>query len=736
MSLALGKITKAKSCFAIKKVEKMSTVQPSTIDRITKGKVPTGESGIEIRKTICSICSPASHCGINAYVKDGVIIKVEGTSENPHSGGTLCSKGSASRQWIYHKDRLRTPLLRTGERGSGEFKKISWDQALDMIGEKLMAIKSESGPESTIFYVGYPKWMRPFVQRLAHSYGTPNFATESSTCSTAAALASRLNYGWAGMPDIPNAGCLLVWSTNPFYSNTSNVRNLLDAIEKGLKVIEVGPLLTPLSAHADIHLRMRPGTSGALALGIANVIIEEGLYDRDFVEHWSVGFEEYAVYVKEFTPQKTEAITGVPAGQIKKAARLYATTKPAALMYGASPTVHHTNGVQNHRAITMLMGLTGNFEHKGGNHVMPPGFVYVANGINMRQHEFEQSRPWEEMPPRIGIDRHPVWCNMIGQAQAMQIPFQIRSRKPYPLRAMVAFGLNYRMWPGSDHMLENLKKLDFLVDLDLFMTETAKYADIVLPVCSSFERSEFKMYRNRYAIMTRPVIPPLWESRSDTDVIFDLAKRLAPEDSLLAQGYEDCVDWMLDPSGIKVANIKRNPAGSFLEGVKPPPYRKYEKNGFPTPSGKMEFTSSVLKEAGLDPLPRYQEPELSPISTPDTAEDFPLILTTGARLPMFIHSRTFRLPWTRRLRPDPAADINPQDAEARGIASGDWVALSTPRGSIRVRANLTKIVPPGVVNMGHEHPQADVNTLIEPDYLDPISGFPGFKSLLCQIEKS
>ena len=713
----------------------MSTVNPAAIDRITKAKVPAKESGIEIRKTICSICSPTSHCGIDAYVKDGVIIKVEGTIENAHSGGTLCSKGSASRQWIYHKDRLRTPLLRTGERGSGKFKTISWDQALDMIADKLIKIKSESGPESTIFYVGYPKWMRPFAQRLAHLYGTPNFATESSTCSTAAALASRLNYGWAGVPDIQNAGCLLVWSTNPFYSNTSNIRNLLDAIENGLRVIEVGPLITPMTSHADIHLRMRPGTSGALALGMAHVIIEEGLYDRNFVEQWSVGFEEYAAYVSEFSPQKTEAITGVPTAQIKKAARLYATTKPAALMTGANPTVHHTNGVQNHRAITALIGLTGNFDQKGGNHVMPPGFVYVGNGINMRQSEFEQSRPWEEMASRVGIDRHPVWCNMIGQAQAMRIPFQIQSQKPYPLRAMVAFGLNYRMWPGSDHMLESLKKLDFLVDLDLFMTDTAKYADIVLPVCSSFERSEFKMYRNRYAIMTQPVIPPLWESRSDTDVIFDLAKRLVPEDALLAQGYEACINWMLEPSGVKVEDIKKYPAGGFLEGVTPPPFRKYEQHGFPTPSGKMEFTSFVLKEAGHDPLPRYQEPKLSPSATPDIARDYPLILTTGARLPMYIHSRTFRLPWTRRLRPDPLVDIHARDAAERGIAAGDWVELSTARGAIRVRANVTETVPPGVVNTGHENPQADVNLLIEPDYLDPVSGFPGFKALLCQVKK-
>jgi anaerobic selenocysteine-containing dehydrogenase len=167
-----------------------------------------------------------------------------------------------------------------------------------------------------------------------------------------------------------------------------------------------------------------------------------------------------------------------------------------------------------------------------------------------------------------------------------------------------------------------------------------------------------------------------------------------------------------------------------------PNYSKYETTGFFTPSGKMEFTSNVLKEAGLDPLPRYQEPALSPHSTPDTAREFPLILTTGARLPMYIHSRTFRLPWIRGLRPDPMVDMNPLDAHDRDVLHGDWVELSTQRGLIRVKANLTEIVPRGTVNIYHGYPEADINLLIEPDYVDPISGYPGFKSLLCEVTKA
>ena len=707
-----------------------------SLDLMSKGKIPGEESGIEVRKTICSICNPLSHCGIDAYVRDGVVIKVEGTKENPHNQGTICSKGAASRQYIYHPDRIRTPLIKKGDRDSGDFEPISWENALDIIADRLLGIKSESGPESVAFYAGYPKWMRPFLKRLAHSFGSPNYCSESSTCSAGALMASKLNYGVAGRPEIEKSRCLLVWSTNPFYSNTSAARKLLEVVETGVKIIEVGPLITPLSSHAHIHLRIRPGTSGALALGMAHVIIEEGLFDKDFVKDWSVGFEEYRAYVHEFPPHVTEQITGVPATLIKEAARLYATTKPAGMLNGPNATVHHTNGIQNHRALTALIGLTGNFDSEGGNYVNPPSYLYVPNGVVTRQQQFEQSRPWEDMPPRIGQDRYPVWCKLIPEAQAVHLPSQIRTQNPYPVRANLAFGMNHRMWPGSDFMREGLKMLDFLVDVDLFMTDTAQLADIVLPACSSFERSELKFYPEQYAIWTSPVIEPLGESRPDIDIILDLAGRLAPDDLLLKKSYEECIDWILRPADLKVADLKKSPGGYELKDIRMPAYHKYEKSGFSTPSGKMEFTSLILKHAGLDPLPRYREPKLSPYSAPDVAKEFPLILTTGARLPMYVHSRTFRLPWLRSLHPDPTVDINPLDAEERGISPGDWITLATSKASVRVKANLTEIVLPGMVNMYHGYPEADVNQLIESDYVDPISGYPGFKSLLCEVTKT
>lgn len=321
----------------------------------------------------------------------------------------------------------------------------------------------------------------------------------------------------------------------------------------------------------------------------------------------------------------------------------------------------------------------------------------------------------------------------------MHLPVQIDSERPYPLKALLAFGINYRMWPDSAHMRESLQKLDFFVDVDIFLTDRAKLADIVLPACTSVERNELRSYAERYVIYTQPAIPPLYESRSDADIIFDLAKRLKLTDPLLEAGYEASLDYILEPSGITLEELKKHPEGMPVPHPFKLPEKKYLDKGFATPSGKMEFKSLLLakytQEYGYEPLPVYHPPKYSAELTPDLAKEYPLILNTGSRLPMFVHSRTFRLPWTRSLRPEAAADLNPTDAKRLGIAQGDPIRIFTPKGAIKVKANLTELVQPGVVHMYHDYAEADVNTLFEADYLDPLSGYPGFKGLLCKVEK-
>ena len=261
-------------------------------------------------------------------------------------------------------------------------------------------------------------------------------------------------------------------------------------------------------------------------------------------------------------------------------------------------------------------------------------------------------------------------------------------------------------------------------------------ADIVLPACTSFERNELFTNASQFAFWTEPVIAPVGESRPDIDIVVEMARQLTPEDELISQGHEACMDWMLAPAGVTIEALRKHPGGCSLIDRPETGYEKYREKGFPTPSGKMEFTSLVLKEAGIDPLPVYLEPQLSPISEPEIAEEYPLILTTGASLPMYGHARTSCVPRLKNLRPDPLVDINPLDADARGIEAKQWVELSTGRGALRIRANITTYVPPGVVNVSHGFPEADVNELIGQDYRDPISGYPGFKSLLCEVKRA
>ena len=283
------------------------------VQKLLKGKIACPETGIEIRKSICAICDPGPLCGSDLYVKDEKIIKVEGSEKHPSNQGTLCPKGAATRQYVYHEDRLKTPMKRTGPRGSGKFTPISWDEALETIANQFNKIKKENGPESVAFFSGYTKYFRPYLRRLAHSFGSPNYMTESSTCHQAEAMAQTLVFGLPGGPDIMNTRCLLVWSANPFHSGPPNARAILKGKERGMKLIVVDPRQTPTTNIADIHLQLRPGTDGALALAMANVIINEKLYDSDFVANFTCGFDEYKEYVQSFTPEKGEELTGVPA---------------------------------------------------------------------------------------------------------------------------------------------------------------------------------------------------------------------------------------------------------------------------------------------------------------------------------------------------------------------------------------------------------------------------------------
>lgn len=706
-----------------------------TKDDLLKAKIPCAETGIEIRHSLCDICSPTSHCGVSCYVKDGVIIKVEGNEDHPLNRGLLCTKGASNRQYLYREDRIKAPLRRAGPRGSGQYEPITWDEALDTIAEKLNSYKAQYGAQSVFFFGGYTKWFRPILQRLAYSFGTPNYGTESSTCFTSGVMAWKTAAGTPSRLDMKNSKLFLGWAHNPYFTGYLAARNMEKLKEQGVKFIIVDTMYTQtVEKVADLFLQPRPGTDGALALAIANELITNDWVDHEYIDKYVHGFEEYAEYCKGFNSSNVEEMTGVPYEKVQQAAQMiHEYGHPMSIKESSAPLSHHINGMQNYRAIMALSIITGNYDVKGGQ--IPVEFTYThqSAGYHTLEHEFVKEARVFNMPYPVGGQRFPLWNELEHEAQAMDLSRQILEGTPYPLKALVCFGINNRMFPDSRRMLKALETIDFYVDMDLFMTDCAKYADIVLPACTSFEREEFKAYPGGWAYYTKPVIPPLYESRPDADVMCELARRMDLNDELLKGGYRACLEYILSPISLTIQQLQDADAPLKVPEFKPHEPMAALKRGLRTPTGKLELKSELIAahpEWGLDALPTYRDPldDIDPV-------EFPMILTSGGRLPFALHSRLHDVPWLRSLRTRACAELNPEDAKALDIKQGDEIEITTPLGSITAQALPSLHVQRGLVSMYHGYREADISSLVSADRLDPYSGFPAHRSNRCKISK-
>ena len=684
-------------------------------------------SEMKVVKTSCSTCG--SCCEVDTYVEDGKLVSVEGARNTPMQSGGMCAKGAAAKQYVYNKDRILYPMKRVGKKGEGKFERISWEEAYEMIAENLLRIRKEFGPESVVFYAGYPKWYRPALLRLANAFGSPNYCTESSTCFQAAALAWRSLYG-NGIcgPDMKNAKTLLVWSSNLYHSNTPMSGTYQGLKKRGVKIIVVDPRHSVTAHDADIHLQLIPGTDGALALSMAQVIIEEGLYDKEFVENYVYGFEEYREYVQNFVPEEAEKITGVPAAQIRLAARTYAGNGPASVMFSASPIVHHINGVQNYRAVFSLIAITGNYDVEGGNRTQP-GPSSLAN-------EFGRVRRFDGIEA-IGQKEFPVWFDLsCDEAQCTKLADYILEEKPYPIKAVFAMGLNHRMWPQPEHLQRALEKLDFYVNVELFMSESSNAADLVLPACTSYEREEVHVGKGGRFYLSNRAIEPVGEAKNDIEIIIDLLKKMGLKDEALENGYEAYMQHILEPSGLTLEELKNHPQGMQGKNLFPPVVKTYESAPLHTPSGKVELKSLVLERYreshGYEGLPVYHDYRAE---TKIDRNQYPLILSTGNRKPQFFHARVYRMAWLSNIEKATLVEIHPEDGEKYHIKDGATVKVVSPSGEMVGIAAYTIAGKPGVVNIYHGNPKGDANELIGKDYLDPISGFPGYRSYFCRIER-
>lgn len=675
----------------------------------------------EVKKVLCGICS--SSCSIDVYVEDGKITSVEG------SNGGLCAKGAASKQYVYNKDRILYPMKRIGEKGSGQFERITWEEAFALISEKLLDIREKYGARSTVFYAGYPKWYRPALLRLSNAYGSPNFCTESSTCFQSANMAWKSIYGNdICSPDMQNAKTVLLWTSNLYHSNTPMSQTYQNLQKKGVKIIVVDPRKTATTCEADIHLRIMPGTDGALALGMAHVIIEENLYDKEFVENYVYGFKEYCDYVKEFTPEKTAEITGESPEKIIQAARLYATNSPAGIMFSACTVVHHINGMQNYRAVQILAALTGNYDVKGGNRVMAGPAAPCNEFGKVKRYDKEEA---------IGEKDFPVWFDLsCDEAQCTRLADYIMTEDPYPIKALVGFGFNRRMWPQPDYLQEAMGKLEFFVNVDLFMSDSCDMADLVLPACTSFEREEVNPLRGGKFAVSQKAIEPLGEAKNDIEIIIQMLRSMGLHDEVLENGYENYMNYILEPSGLTVEELRLHPEGLLSKKIIEPEEKTYIKQGLQTPSGKVEFCSQVLEKYrdtyGYKGIPEYIDFRES---AKVDRKEYPLILNTGSRKPHRFHSRVYRIPWLSNLEKEPLIELHPDDAERYCLKEGEAAILKSPVGEMQGIVVLSKNNYPGIVHVYHGNAKGEANDLISKDYLDPISGFPGYKSYFCKIEK-
>jgi len=585
-----------------------------------------------------------------------------------------------------------------------------------------------------------------WVSRFGNALGTPNWCEPGF----AQCFHPRVNTCIQTMGDLPvcdftgdvDPKLIMYWGHNPIHSGPDGETrfNVREALASHPTIIVVDPRETVVARKAEIWLQLRPGTDDALGLAMLNVIIGEELYDRDFVGQWTHGFDELAAHVRKFTPEWAEPITWVPADKIRAAARLFAECKPAMLEWGCA--IEHTpNCIQTVRALSMLPAITGNVD-------VPGGWVFGMHGVG-RFPSLIENLSDEVQAKRLGADRFKMLCGEGADLPACHIPTLLdamRIGEPYRVRAFLVFGNNtLTTYANTSLVYESLMKLDFMVCADLFMTPTAELADIVLPAASWPELNQIAALPTIAGniVLGQQKVVQIGECKPDEEIFVELARRMKLD--VCTESVEDVLDGMLAAGGQEV-DFKGLTERGFIHV--PQKYRKYEDGGFKTPTGKIELYSTRFEAMGYEPLPYYEEPPESPVSAPEVAEEFPLVLITGARNPVYFNSEHRQLPLLRKAAPDPIAEIHPQTAEPLGIGDGDWMWIESRRGRIRQKAKLTTRIDPRVIHVEHGwwfpeeaapeygvwKSNANLLTDNQPPY-DPAMGTYQLRGLLCRVEK-
>jgi anaerobic selenocysteine-containing dehydrogenase len=637
-------------------------------------------------KSTCNFC--AFNCGVLVHMKDGKINEIVGDTNAPLNKGLLCPKGVASLEHLYHADRLNYPLKRTGEKGEGKWQQITWEEALSTIADKMIKAKDKYGPESIAFLRGGAKGVQDgLMTRLANVFGTPNVSSAGFVCYHPMLNASKITFGslLAADYDYPPA-CIVLWGINPTETFLYHTIAINKAIESGSKLIVVDPRKTELAAKADYWVRIKPGSDLALALALLHVVVNEGLYDKDFVDNYTVGFNELRDLIQDYTPEKVEQITWVPTETIKEIAKFYAANKPASIETG-NALEQNINNFQANRSIFILQAITGNIGRPGGviHWETPP----VA-GKGSSEFDMRDKITSEMLEKRLGAEFKIAPIARWALPQSMV--HGLITGKPYPLHGIYVQGGNFLLsWANAQDTYQALTKLDFLAVADYFMTPTAALADIVLPVGNYLEYDSVRVipFPPMPVQITQKVVQ-VAERWSDSKIYLELAKKMGMQDYFW-KDEEELNNAILKPSGVTFQEFRQI---GILTGRKQ--YRLHEKEGFNTPSGKIEIYSESLKKWGFDPLPVYHEMPETPLSDPDLAQEYPLVFTSYKPLP-WSHSQGRQIDSLRSIHPEPIVNIHPETAMKLGINEHDMVYIETLRGKIKQKAVLADWLDPRVV---------------------------------------
>ncbi|MGV8084266.1 MAG: molybdopterin-dependent oxidoreductase [Coriobacteriia bacterium] len=733
--------------------------------------IDLSDPGIEVKKSCCYFCH--QNCGVLAYVKDGEVLAIEGDPDHITNQGGLCCRGNIALKHLDHPARINKPLKRKGERGANQWEEIPWDQALDEIAERLAKIRDEFGAEAVAAAGGTSRtddWAR---RRFMNLFGSPNSFHNALLCWIPTFMVETAISGWSPFePDLGNSKCIVLWGQNPGVSGFPAMRGLTDLKKNnGLKVIVIDPRYTETAAHADLWLPLRPGSDVALALAWLHVIIYEGLYDGEFTSNWCVGFDELAQHVAQYTPEWAAEITWLDPELIRQSARMYATNKPGNIQWGtAIDQIGPAAGAGMH-ARALLRAITGNLDCPGGDLMTGPAMGYMTD----EEMEANDWLPEEQKAKQIGADKFPL-CTWPGYGRIAQISKEtwgkaptaewfceahapsvfraILTGEPYPVKALIVNATNpVNSYGNAKEVLEALRKVEFLVTSDYWMTSCALYSDYVLPAAGALERP---VIHNNYGVAdyligSQRAIQPKYERHTDYTFFRALGCRLGQEEMWPWENEEEAYYYIIYPMGYPVSSYDE-----FVENYRyfypEVEYYRYGENGFATASRRVELYSSVLEELGLPPLPTYVAPAENEIDNPDLAEKYPLVLTTGGGIMPYHHSEHFQIKELRFLKSDPYMEMNPKTAAAMGLKEGDWVYIETRHGRCRQRVSLTNglhervvFVPRGwwFPERGHEGSDPfgvlDSNTnALTPssdDMCCPMSGTWANRGLLCRVYK-